>query len=393
MAPQNTTSANRALGILEVRGMVALAAAVDVMFKAAAVRLAGRHQIGSGWLTVIIDGPTGDVQTAIDAGRDEAARHGDVITAAVVPRAESDALAGMPHNGSVEAATHATSADAVGILETKGVVPLVAGTDAMVKAGDVELAGWTFIGGALVHAVVTGSVGDVEAAIAAGELAARRTGEFHGTLVLSQPESEIAALLPPPVTQSAGRSGALGIVETTGYVGAVAGSDVMVKEADVELTGQKIGSGGRVATLVQGRLDEVSAAVELGAAAAAASAELNGQLVLAGADATVLAAFAQAAAPAPSRQNPTQAMGLIETRTTIGLVKALDEMLKNADVTYEGRYKVGYFLTACVVRGDIGAVETALDIARSTAGTYGELVAAHAIALPYDTLQARLPHS
>lgn len=386
-------SANLALGILEVRGMVALAAAVDVMFKAATVRLVGRHQIGSGWLTIVIDGPTDDVQTAIDAGRTEAARHGDVITAAVIPRAEADALGGMPHHGTVDGIA-AGNYEALGILETKGVVPLVAGTDAMVKAGDVTLAGWTFIGGALVHSFVTGSVGDVEAAIAAGERAARRAGEFHGALVLSQPEAEIAALFPPALQSSGdGASGALGVVETTGYAGAVAGSDVMVKEADVDLIGQKIGSGGRVATLVRGRLDEITTAVQRGAAAAGAVAELNGQLILPGADGAVLAAFSQPAAAAPERPHAGEALGLVETRTTIGLVKALDEMLKNADVTYEGRHKVGYFLTACVVRGDIGAVETALDIARDTVGKYGELVAAHTIALPYDTLQARLPHA
>ncbi|MDA0335208.1 MAG: BMC domain-containing protein, partial [bacterium] len=147
-----------ALGILEVRGMVALAAAVDVMFKAASVRLVGRHMIGSGWLTVVIEGTTADVQSAIDRGRDEASRHGDVITAAVVPRVEAEALASMPHVGAALADTEAY--EALGILETKGVVPLIAGADAMVKAGDVELAGWTLIGGALVHAFVTGSIGD-----------------------------------------------------------------------------------------------------------------------------------------------------------------------------------------------------------------------------------------
>ena len=84
---------------------------------------------------------------------------------------------------------------------------------------------------------------------------------------------------------------------------------------------------------------------------------------------------------------------MVETRTTAGLVKSLDEMLKNADVQYEGRYKVGYFLTACVVRGETGAVETALDVARRTAGRYGELVAAYAIHLPYAEMEARLPHA
>jgi len=380
-----------AIGILEVRGMVALVAAVDVMFKASSVRLVGRHTIGSGWLTVVIDGTTADVQTAIDSGRAEAARFGDVITAAVVPRVEAEALACMPHNGDGLGSTG--DYEALGILETKGVVSLVVGVDAMVKAGDVELAGWTFIGGALVHAFVTGSVGDVEAAIAAGEATARRAGEFHQALVLSQPEHEVGALFPPPPAGARRNTGALGIVETTGYVGSVAASDVMVKEADVEIVRLMIGSGGRVATLVEGRLDDVTAAIQRGAADAANAAELNAQIVISGPDEAVMATFAHAVEPTSARPRRTEAMGLVETRTTIGLVKALDEMLKNADVVYEGRYKVGYFLTACVVRGETGAVEAALDIARRTTGQYGELVAAHAIPFPYDTVEARLPHA
>jgi microcompartment protein CcmL/EutN len=67
-------------------------------------------------------------------------------------------------------------------------------------------------------------------------------------------------------------------------------------------------------------------------------------------------------------------------------------MLKNAEVAFEGRYKVGYFLTACVVRGDTGAVHSALDVAQRTVGRYGELVATHAIPFPYDEMEARLPH-
>ncbi|HIG16893.1 MAG TPA: BMC domain-containing protein [Candidatus Handelsmanbacteria bacterium] len=229
--------ATAALGILEVRGMVALAAAVDVMFKATSVRLVGRHMIGSGWLTVVIEGQTADVQVAIDNGRQEAALRGDVITAAVVPRPEADALGSMPHGASLQAGGANGEYEALGILETKGVVPLVAAADAMVKAGDVDLAGWTFIGGALVHACVTGSVGDVEAAIAAGELAAQRAGEFHAALVLSQPEMELDLLLPPRPAGERRATGGLGIVETTGYVGSVAASDVMVKDADVAVVG------------------------------------------------------------------------------------------------------------------------------------------------------------
>ena len=380
----------RALGILEVRGMTALAAALDSMHKAASVRLAGRHGVGSGWLTAVVEGSTADARTALDAGREAASAHGEVITAALVPGADLGALEPMPHLAAPP--EPGAGLEALGLLETRGLVPLAAGADAMVKAGDVELHGWDFIGGALVHAAVTGSVGAVEAAVEAGEKASRRAGEFHGALVLPRPEPEVAVLLPSRPQGDPPPAAALGIVEATGYAGSVAGADGMVKEARVDLVRLSIGSGGRVAAIATGALDEVDAAVAEGARRAEAAAQLDGQVVISGPDPRVLACFARASGPAAHRALAGRSLGLVETRTTVGLVKALDEMLKNADVTYEGRYKVGYFLTACVVRGETGAVDTALDVARRTAGRYGELVAAHAIPLPYDEMEMRLPH-
>ena len=75
------------------------------------------------------------------------------------------------------------------------------------------------------------------------------------------------------------------------------------------------------------------------------------------------------------------------------LVNAVDVMLKGADVTYEGRHKVGYFLTAAMIRGDVGAVRHALDLGARAAQRHGELVARHVIALPYAEVTDRLPHA
>jgi microcompartment protein CcmL/EutN len=98
-------------------------------------------------------------------------------------------------------------------------------------------------------------------------------------------------------------------------------------------------------------------------------------------------------APATGRTAvPGEAMGLIETRSTVALVKAVDEMLKAAAVRYEGSYKVGYFLTASVVRGDVGAVQAALDVGATTAVKYGELAAVDLIPYPFAALEERLPH-
>ena len=297
----------------------------------------------------------------------------------------------MPH-ATQAVATGAANGEAVGWLETKGVTPLIIGADHMVKAADVKLLGWTFIGGALVHAAVSGSVGDVETAIAAGAEAAAAHGELFSHLVIEQPEADMLHLLPPPPAGQERRLGALGLVETTGYIGAIHSADCMVKEAAADIVCLTIGSGGRVATIASGALDDVRAAVSEAATRLSDVAEHNGDALITNPDPQVVAAFGAQAPAAAHPSTPSQALGLLETRTTVGLVSAVDAMLKGSDVTYEGRHKVGYFLTAAVIRGELGAVNTALEIGGRAAQRHGELVARHVIALPYAEVTDRLPH-
>lgn len=379
--------------------MVALAAGADAMLKAAEVRICGRHGIGSGWLTILIDGDTAAVQTAVEVGRREAALYGDIITSAVVPQPEARAMAPMPHaTGGPPAAP--VGDRGLGILETRGLTPLIAGSDAMVKGADVELVGWAYIGGTLVHAFVRGDVGSVDAAVAAGteEAGASSDGEEGGktTLVLPQPSEGLGALFPPPPTCKGQSVGALGVVETTGYAGAVSADDGMIKAADVRLVRLTIGSGGRVGALATGSLDAVTVAVKAGVESAARVGEVNGSRVISRPDAAVMACFGHAdslveVADATWRDSHL-AMGLIETRSTVGLVTAIDAMLKSADVVHEGRYRVGYFLTAGVIRGDVGAVKTALESGAAEARKHGELVAAHLIGQPFEEMEETLPH-
>ncbi|MEE3336858.1 MAG: BMC domain-containing protein [Candidatus Latescibacterota bacterium] len=383
-----------ALGIFECRGVTSLVAALDSMGKAADIRLQGRHGIGSGWLTIVIEGTTAAVQSAMHAGRQAAERQGgELITMTILPRPEAAVIATMPHaqNTLTTVDIDSTSGEALGWLETMGVAPLAIAVDRMVKAADVELLGWTFIGGALVHAVIRGSVGDVETAIAAGAESAATFGEPVGQLVLEQPEPDVFHLLPPAKAGTERRVGALGLVETTGYVGAVHGADRMVKEAAVEIVRLTIGSGGRVATIASGALDDVKAAVSSASEDMAQVAENNGEALITNPDPQVVAAFAD---PPPATTHPTgEALGLLETRTTVGLISAVDAMLKSSKVSYEGRYKVGYFLTAAVIRGELGAVNNALDVGGRAAQRHGELVARHVIALPYSQVTDRLSHA
>ena len=86
--------------------------------------------------------------------------------------------------------------DAIGLVETKGLVALVEATDAMAKAANVEIMKRISIGGGLVTTVVSGDVGSVRAAVEAGAAAASQVGELVSSHVIARPsEGLIAAYL------------------------------------------------------------------------------------------------------------------------------------------------------------------------------------------------------
>ena len=89
------------------------------------------------------------------------------------------------------------SQQALGLLETRGITALVAGTDAMLKSANVTLVGpMKQVGNALVTAIVTGDVAAVKAATEAGAAAARQYGEVVTVQVIARPHDDIAAILP-----------------------------------------------------------------------------------------------------------------------------------------------------------------------------------------------------
>jgi ethanolamine utilization protein EutM len=77
--------------------------------------------------------------------------------------------------------------DAIGLLETKGLVALVEATDAMAKAANVVIVKKIAIGGGLVTTVVKGDVGSVRAAVEAGASAAQQVGELVASHVIPRP--------------------------------------------------------------------------------------------------------------------------------------------------------------------------------------------------------------
>jgi len=86
--------------------------------------------------------------------------------------------------------------DALGMIETRGLVAAIEAGDAMVKAADVEMLGWQIVGGGLVTTLVRGDVAAVRAATESRELAARSVGEVLAVHVIPRPHSSLLGLLP-----------------------------------------------------------------------------------------------------------------------------------------------------------------------------------------------------
>jgi ethanolamine utilization protein EutM len=88
--------AQQALGLIETRGMVALVEATDAALKAANVTYHGWKQVGSGLVTVVLEGDVAAVKAAVDAGAASAAKVGEVVSVNVIARPHSDVDGMLP---------------------------------------------------------------------------------------------------------------------------------------------------------------------------------------------------------------------------------------------------------------------------------------------------------
>jgi microcompartment protein CcmL/EutN len=86
--------------------------------------------------------------------------------------------------------------NALGLIETKGLVGAIEAGDAMVKSANVEIVGTEKIGSGLVTVMVRGDVGAVKAAVDAGAAAAQAVGELVSTHVIPRPHADVEKILP-----------------------------------------------------------------------------------------------------------------------------------------------------------------------------------------------------
>ena len=89
-------------------------------------------------------------------------------------------------------------AQALGMIETKGLVTLIEASDAALKAANVQMVGWDKVGSGMVTTFLTGDVGAVKSAIDAAAEAASKIGEVLAVHVIARPHEDLMSVLPKP---------------------------------------------------------------------------------------------------------------------------------------------------------------------------------------------------
>src|SRR6187200_423296 len=93
--------------------------------------------------------------------------------------------------------------DALGLIETRGLIGAIEAADAMVKTANVQLIAKEYIGAGYVTVMARGDVGAIKAATDAGAAAARRVGELISVHVIPRPHGEVERILPKPAAAPA----------------------------------------------------------------------------------------------------------------------------------------------------------------------------------------------
>lgn len=153
--------ANIAVGFLESSSIAKGIEACDAMVKMASVKLAKTSVVARGKYIILINGPVGEVESAMRAGREVLGKA--VIDEVLIRNVHEQVVASLDKRVPVDVL------GAVGVIETKEAVAAVLAADAAAKAANVHLLETkTVVGGGKGYVTLCGTVGDVRTAIAAG---------------------------------------------------------------------------------------------------------------------------------------------------------------------------------------------------------------------------------
>jgi microcompartment protein CcmL/EutN len=177
--------ANIAVGFLESNSIAKGIEATDAMCKMASVKLVKTTIVAKGKYIIMISGPVGEVESSMRAGREILGKV--LIDEVLIRNVHSQVLAALDKRIPVE------KLEAVGIIETKEAIATVRAADAAAKAASVHLLEVkTVVGGGKGYVTMTGEVGAVRAAVAAG-IAAVPESNLVSHVVISQADGQLLA--------------------------------------------------------------------------------------------------------------------------------------------------------------------------------------------------------
>lgn len=177
--------ANLAIGLLESNSIAKGIEACDAMVKMASVKLAKTGVIARGKYTILITGPVGEVESALRAGRQLLDK--TLVDELLIRNVHQQVVDALDKRRPVE------KLEAVGIIETKEAIAAVRAADAAAKAGAVHLLEVkTIVGGGKGYVTMTGEVGSVRTAVAAG-ITALGPGQLVSQVVIPNADGQLLA--------------------------------------------------------------------------------------------------------------------------------------------------------------------------------------------------------
>jgi carbon dioxide concentrating mechanism protein CcmO len=176
----------------------------------------------------------------------------------------------------------------LGLVCTRSFPAIVGTADMMLKSSGVTLVGYEKTGDGYCTAVVRGGYADVRLAVEAGIKTAKQFGQYVSSIMLPRPMPNLEMVLPissrfaefaaqqgnyPPI-------GAIGLIETRGFPAMVGAADAAMKSANVELLTYETTGDGLCTAIIQGRVADVTIAVEAGMYEAERIGELHAIMVI-----------------------------------------------------------------------------------------------------------------
>jgi microcompartment protein CcmL/EutN len=196
----------------------------------------------------------------------------------------------------------------------------------------------------------------------------------------------------------------LALLEVNNLAPSFVVADICAKTANVRILGIESADGAGQCIKLIGPVADVQAAAEQGVAAArrmgsdalfsvlAAPLDVTAALVNSKPVFSPLLGVYDNRIPKETAMATTEALGLLETQGLVAALHATDDMLKASNVTLAGKEKIGAAYVTIMVRGDVAAVQTAIDVGRQTVERLGgKLILADVIPRPHQDLAKLLP--